>query len=161
MGKIEWWLLKYSDEFKKIENAEKNNHLFKLDDGSIINLPPLCEKNENQYFLDLYNALNELSILHRYETHFKGQMTEFKKLQSSKVGINKWLLQNEKLGTEKFVCFLIDYLDYDEADKVEHLKIFVHSLTEIDIYVDIADFRNTVDFLENFNKLYWTEEQIA
>lgn len=161
MAKIEWWLLKYSDQFKTIKEAERNNHLLKLDDGSIVNLPPLWEKTENQTFLNLYNALNELANFYRFENELKNQMSEFRSLKSNNARIKEWLLQNEKLGSEKFVCFLIDYLDYDEDDKVEHLKVDVPSAKELDIYVDIADFKNTVNFLETFNVLYWTDEQSA
>jgi hypothetical protein len=155
MPKIEWWLLKYSDQYKKITKKESNEHLFQLDDCKMVSLPPFWEKTENQTFLDLYSALNELSNFHRFENYFKQQMSELRSIKSSKIGLKKWLLHNEKLGTEKFACFLIDYLDYDEDDKIEHLNIFVDSAKELNIYVDKADFKNTVDFLENFNELYW------
>jgi len=41
INKIEWWLLKYSDQFKEIEKVESVKHLYKLEDGSVFRLPPL------------------------------------------------------------------------------------------------------------------------
>ena len=58
----------------------------------------------------------------------------------------------------KFTCFLVDYLDYDEDDKVEHLNVFIHSLKELDIYVNRQDFKFTLKFLEIFDELYWVQE---
>ena len=88
-------------------------------------------------------------------------MTEYHNIKSSKSELENWLTKNEKFGADKFVCFLIDYLDYDENDKEEHLKLFVHSATDLDIFVNRANFNNTIDFLETFNNIYWTHEKFA
>ena len=161
MPKVEWWLLKYSSIYKDIEKSESEKHLFELEDGSVVRLPPLGETNKNERLICLYQALEEIADFHKYENYFKTQMTELENVKNDKVGLNKWLLRNEKLGSEKFVCFLIDYLDYDEDDKVEHLKVYVYQAKELDIFIDKADFKNTVAFLENYNDLYWTDEQTA
>lgn len=155
MNKIEWWLLKYSDQFIEIENVK---HSYELDAGFVVKRPLFLEVTENQTFLGLFNALNNLSNFHRFENYFKEQMSDYKNIKSSQVGLKEWLSKNEELGSDKFVCFLIDYLDYDLDDKVEHLKVYVHEAINLDVYVDRADFKNTIEFLEAFNELYWTNE---
>ena len=162
MPRIEWWLLKYSSIYKDIKKSESEKYLFEMEDGSIVRLPPLCEPpTENERFICLYQALEEIAEFHKYESYFKTQMTELKIIKKSKDELKKWLKQNEKLGSEKFVCFLIDYLDYDEEDKIEHLKVYVYQAKEMEVLIDKADFKNTVAFLESFNKLYWTDEPTA
>ena len=108
--------------------------------------------------MDLFNALDNLSAFHKFEKYFKEQMSEFKDIKSSQVGLKEWLLKNEELGADKFVCFLLDYLDYDLDDKVEHLKVHICQENNLDIYLDRADFKNTIEFLKTFNELYWTDE---
>lgn len=52
----------------------------------------------------------------------------------------------------------MDYLDYDENNEEEHLKLFLLELSELEIYIDRQDFKNTIDFLEIFIELYWVQE---
>jgi hypothetical protein len=54
--------------------------------------------------------------------------------------------------------FFIDYLDYDENEQEEYLSVYVSSVKELNIFIDRQDFRNTIDFLEIFNELYWVQE---
>ena len=56
------------------------------------------------------------------------------------------------------MCFLLDYLNYDEDEKVNHLSVFVPSLKDLDIFVDRQDFKFTIEFLEIFNEIYWVQE---
>ena len=157
IAKIEWWLLKYYDHYKITERTENKNHLFDLEDGSKIRLPSIYNTTEKDIFLSLYVALNELSKFHRFEGYFKEQMSEYKNIKSTGIGLQKWLSKNKKLGAEKFVCFLTDYLDYTKDEKIGYLNIYVYQAEKLDIYVDIVDFKNTIAFLETFNELYWTE----
>ena len=153
MSKIEWWLLKHSDLYKK----NYSQHLFKIDDGSTIQLPSFGKPISKEKFLDLYKELNIIYDLHRNEKYFEQELTEYHKIKSSQSDLKKWIAKNECLGAEKYGCFLVDYLDYKENDD-EHLKIYVHSSKEIEIYIDRQDFKNTIDFLEIFNELYWVQE---
>ena len=161
INKIEWGLLKYESEFKKIYRFESSQHIQISKNGTVIRLPPTLKPSQNDKFLSLFRALNELSDLHKFEGYFETQMTEYHNIKSSKSELENWLTKNEKFGADKFVCFLIDYLDYDENDKEEHLKLFVHSATDLDIFVNRANFNNTIDFLETFNNIYWTHEKFA
>lgn len=155
---IEWWLLKYSEFYKKTYDFVYSQHLFTTDDGSVIRLPPFGKPTDKEKFLDLYIALDTISEFHRNEKYFQQELTEYQKIKNSHSDLKKWVAKNENLGADKYVCFLIDYLDYDENDQEEHLNVYVSSLKELEIYIDRKDFKNTIDFLEIFNELYWVQE---
>jgi len=157
--KVEWWLLKYSDFYKKTSDFVYSQHLFKMDDGSTVRLPPLGEPTDQEKFLDLYKALDTICGFHRNEKYFEQELTEYKKIKDSQSGLKNWIAKNENLGAEKYVCFLVDYLDYSE--NTEHLNVYVHSSKNLEIYIDRQDFRNTIEFLEIFNELYWVQEILA
>lgn len=161
IDKVHWWLMKYENDYDEINKIERAKHLFPDSDGTTLRLPPNLQPIQNDKFLDLFKALDHLSEFQKFEDYFGTQMTEYNKVKSSKLELVNWLTNNEKFGADKFVCFLIDYLDYDENDEEEHLGVFVHSATELDIYIDRADFKNTIEFLETFNEIYWTHEKFA
>ena len=158
MPQIEWWLLKYSELYKITYGHVHSQHLFELEDGSIVRLPPFGKPTDQEIFLDLYKALDTISEFHRNEKYFKQEMVTYNKIKHSHSDLKNWAVKNENLGADKYVCFLVHYLDYDENDQEEHLSVYVHSAEEIDIYIDRQDFKNTIDFLEIFNELYWVQE---
>ncbi|GAA4244942.1 MULTISPECIES: hypothetical protein [Winogradskyella] len=158
ISKIEWWLLKYSGFYKKIYEFVYSQHLFTSEDGSVIRLPPIGNPTDDEKFLELYKALETISEFYKNEKYLEQEMVGYQKIKNSKSDLKKWVAKNENLGAEKYVCFLIDYLDYDENDQEEHLIIFVSNLKELNIYVDRQDFKNTIEFLEIFNELYWVQE---
>ncbi|MEP2280966.1 hypothetical protein [Maribacter sp.] len=158
ISKVEWWLLKYLDLYKKTYDFVHSQHLFKLDDGSTVRLPSLGRTTKQEEFLDLYEALDTICEFHRKEQYFEQEINEYQKIKDSQSDLKNWITKNEYLGAEKYVCFLVDYLDYSE--NAEHLNIYVHSSKELDIYIDRQDFRNTIEFLEIFNELYWTNNPL-
>jgi len=156
ISQVEWWLLKYSDFYKKTSDFVYSQHLFKMDDGSIVRLPPFGEPTDQDKFLDLYKALDTICEFHRNEKYFEQELTEYQKIKDSQSDLKSWIAKSEDLGAEKYVCFLVDYLDYSE--NAEHLSVYVHSSKDLEIYIDRQDFRNTIEFLEIFNELYWEKE---
>lgn len=153
---IELWLLKYSDFYKKNSDFVYSQHLFKMDDGSFVRLPPFGEPSDEDKFLDFYKALDTICEFHRNEKYFEQELTEFQKIKDSQSDLKNWIAKNKDLGAEKYVCFLVDYLDYSE--NAEHLSVYIHSSKNLEIYIDRQDFKNTIEFLEIFNELYWEKE---
>lgn len=158
IDKIEWWLLKYSEFYKKTYDFVYSQHLFTTDDGSVIRLPPFGKPTDEEKFLELFKALDTICELHRNEQYFEQELIDYQKIKSSQTDLKKWVTKNENLGADKYVCFLIDYLDYDKNDEEVHLKIFLLESKELEIYIDRQHFKNTIDFLEIFNELYWVQE---
>jgi hypothetical protein len=105
INKIEWWLLKYSDLSEKTYEFVHSEHLFTTDDGSIIRLPPFGKPTDQDKFLDLYNALDTLSELHRNEIYFEKELVEYHLTKNSHSDLKNWVAKNEILGAEKYVCF--------------------------------------------------------
>lgn len=157
--KLEWWLLKYSDLYKKTFDFVYSQHLFTTDNGSVIRLPPFGEPTDQEKFLDLYQALDKICEFHRNEKYFKQELTEYEKIKDSQSDLKSWVAKNEVLGADKYVCFLVDYLDYSE--NAEYLSVYFHSSKDLEIYIDRQDFKNTIEFLEIFNELYWVQEILS
>ena len=159
INRIEWWLLKYSNFYRQVlDFIESEKEIFELGHRSNVRLPPLKEatSNSEKKFLILYEALDTVSEFHRYEKYFQQEILKYHKIKYSKSDLKNWVAKNETLGTEKYVCFLIDYLDYSENPV--HLNIYLNTLNELNIYIDRQEFKNTIDFLEIFNELYWVQE---
>ncbi|GGZ65670.1 hypothetical protein [Mesonia mobilis] len=154
---IKWWLLKYTDIYNQIITLKKNKYVtVSLNDGKILKLPPLNESTEYIEFLDLYKRLENISELHKYENYFEEQINEYCNIKKSNYELKKWVAKSEDLGTNNFVLFLIDYLDYSANPK--HLNVYLPYSKELDLYIDRKDFKNTIEFLEIFNELYWIQE---
>ncbi len=81
ISKIEWWLLTYSDFYKKTYAFVYSQHLFTIDDGSVIRLPPFGKPTDKERFLDLYESLDKISELHRKEKYFEQEMVEYHKIE--------------------------------------------------------------------------------
>lgn len=160
MEKIEWWLLKYSEKQRKTFNLVQSQHAYELEDGSTVRLPPFGVRTEQEKFLDLYESLDVVSKFHRYEKYFEQQMVLYRDIKNSLSDLKDWLAENENLGADRYSCFLLDYLDYDEDVKVENLNIYVHSIKNIDIFVARQDFKHTIDFLDTFNEQFWVKNII-
>jgi len=158
LHKIQSWLVNYSDLYKQTYDFVHSQHLYEDSDGSTIRLPLCEEPTDEEIFINLYESLNGILELHGNETYFEKEMVEYYKIKNSPSDIKTWIVKNEDLGAEQYVCFLIDHLDYDENGHEEHLIVHIHHLKEPEIYVNRQDFKNTIAFLEVFNELSWVQE---
>ena len=161
MYKIQAWLISYSDLYKKTYDVVHSQHLYEDSDGSTIRLPLCGEPTDEEIFINLYESLNGILELHGNETYFEKEMVEYYKIRNSPSDIKTWIVKNEDLGAEQYVCFLIDHLDYDKNGHEEHLKVYIRILKEVEIFIDRQDFKHTIDFLEIFNKIYWNKNFIS
>ncbi len=155
IDRIEWWLLKYSDLYISSYDFIYSQHLVVLEDGSTGRFPPCGKPPEQEEFLNLYQALETIAQFHKNEKYFKEQMALFEDVKDDESKLKDWIKNNEEIGSNQYACFLLDYLDYDENDIVEHLNIYVLSAEHLEIYVDRKDFKHTIEFLNTFNELYW------
>ncbi len=158
MSIIKGWIFNYSALYKKTYDLVHSQHLFTDLDGSTIRLPPCGLPTDEEIFLSLYEALTKILDFHANESYFEQEIAEYYKIINSPSDIKTWIAKNEDLGAKEYVCFMLDYLDYDENDRVDHLKIYIHNSKELEIYIDRQDFKTTIAFLEVFNELYWVRE---
>lgn len=85
ISQIEWWLLKYGNDYRRTYDYVYSQHLFKMDDGSIARLPPCGEPTDEENFLKLYEALDTISNFHRNEKYFEQEMVFYQKIIKHKV----------------------------------------------------------------------------
>lgn len=156
MDKIEWWLLKYSELYGSTSKEFYNRFKKTLADGTEVRLPPICITFDEEYFLDLYRSLESISNRHRKEDYFEKEIASYRKRKDSIAEIRKWLEKNENIGSKEFVDFTSMYLDY--SDHPHHLFIYIRMLPKLEIMVNRNDFKNTIHFLDIFNKLFWDDK---
>lgn len=154
MSKIEWWLLKYYGDYKKMKDAESKRFTYFID-GKCLRLPDYFDaRTTEERFLEIYDILNQISICYRNEDYFKQEMAIYKAIEKDYEKVIQWLAKNEELGARDYVCFSNDYFcDEEKREKQIHLKLF--TLGDKDVFADRDDFKNTIEFLNNFNNIYW------
>lgn len=156
IAQIEWWLLKYEGEYKRIHQIEQSKYLYEID-GEVVRLPDYigCRTDEEK-FIDTYQRLDELTQLHKNEEYFKQEMAIYQKVKNNPDLVQDWLKKNEQFGTKDYILFLTEYLDYIIDNTEYHLKVFFLGDKELEVYVDREDFKYTIEFLEAFNDIYWS-----
>ena len=68
----------------------------------------------------------------------------------------QWLRQNEKLGIEDFLIFWIEWLGEDGI-----VDPYISEWKGLKIRFRAKEFENTINFLEQFNDLYWKSELVT
>lgn len=154
MPKIEWWLLKYHDDYKKIKE-EDSKHFMHLIDGKWVRLPDYFDaRTPKEKFLEIYDALIEISEFHRNEDYFRNEIAIYKRIENHTKKLIKWLTKNEEIYLNEYYMFSMDYFgDEDEMENEINLKLKLSNGNPI--YVDRNDFINTLMFTHLCNKFYW------
>lgn len=144
-------------------------------------LPCICVEPDEKYkFLKLYEAVDEILRFHRKEEYFKVEMLEYNEVKASQTNLKIWASKNEKLGTDVFSNFKSKYLSWD-IENYENSSLRVYGCTDLelviinnireqigkvdkktkldfDIYINREDFKNIINFVEVFEKVFWEQE---
>jgi hypothetical protein len=154
IAKVEWWLLKYENYFKKLKpywccpNKGCNMR---------IGLTCICKnKHDELLFLELFKELDALSLYYRKEEYFKQEMATYHEVKDCQVKLKDLIIRNENIGVDGFLDFLIYYQNYC-ANPI-HLKVLDKTLLGYEVFVDRKDFSNNIEFLNIFSKLFWKDE---
>ncbi|QED36693.1 hypothetical protein FK178_02725 [Antarcticibacterium arcticum] len=145
--KITWWILKYEE---LNEYSWNHRHV-----GSCIDGMGCCctDKNPESKFSFLYSALEEVVDLYQHEKYFKEELSVLEKLKDDHPALMQWLKKNEKLGSEEFLLFWIEWLEE------EHTVVpFLFGLNDLGIKFRSEDWKNTIEFCEVFNEIYRTSD---
>jgi hypothetical protein len=147
MSMINWWLLKYYNLYKYCrENWNKGSCFGELACSHTMG-------SELDKFRNFYESLDDVTELHKKEPYLYGQMKVYEEVQHDSLALNKWLLQNEKYGTEDFLIFWIEWLEEDDI-----VNPNISYFSNVEVKVLAKEFKSTIQFLEIFNDLYWTSE---
>lgn len=144
MAKVEWLLLKYEEEYKRL-----------IKKG--IGLIQLTETKDFDVFIRIYEELSKLSDYHRFEPYFKQQVEEYEQRSHIKHSLQQeWARKNEDIAVIEFMLFEFEYFDENGGQK--HLKLRHLFDDTLEILVDRCDFKYTLLFLEIFDELFWEQE---
>jgi len=144
MVKIEWWLLKYQ-AFYDSHRGKRNE----------IELPALSAyASQEDHFVDIFEKLEKLSRLSKNEEYFKEQISQYESGLNRNNQMKSWVLENIEIYENHYISFLLDYLDYYEFQEESHLLI--NSIYDVNhnVFIDRADFRYTLKFLEIFEMIH-------
>lgn len=146
MDKIEWLLLKYNDEYERLEGFLES---IKCDYFDIY---------DDQLFVDIFQEFYELSEFHHFEDYCKEQVMEYENNSRFHHSLQKdWIIKNEQIAVFNLLVFEWRYLEHDRNKEYFKIKHGNHDLVNINL--DKNDFRYIIRFLEIFERLYW-EQQI-
>ena len=146
--KITWWLLYYEELFTF---AYDHRH----DGSGIENIGCGCSWNNPESRLsDLYSGLQDVVDLHQYEIYFKKEIETYDQVGDDNPALMQWLKKNEKLGTEEFILFWIEW--YEEDGEI--VKPFILNWQDLDINFTAQEWQHTIRFLRIFNEIYWTSD---
>ncbi|MGM0934607.1 MAG: hypothetical protein ACQEWD_14305 [Bacteroidota bacterium] len=146
--KLTWWVLRHEELYRY---CHKNRHYDSCIDGMGC---PCCWDKPESRFSYLYSSLQEIIELYDYEGYFKQEMAVFENVRDDYPALMQWLKKNEKLGTEDFILFWIEW--YEEDGDV--VKPFIMEEKDLDIKFKTKEWKYTLEFLEAFNEIYWTSD---
>jgi len=142
ISKIHWWLLKYKDLFDYWKENWNNDSCFG-------NLPCSHALNsEESKFQDFYQALDDISQLHKLNVKCREEILKFPQFKEEKELINEWLKKNEEIYNNLFVGFLLD----NEVN-AKHIQLYLPHYKKLEIKINTSEFKDVIEFLEIYNQL--------
>ncbi len=145
--KITWWILKFDELY---EYSYIHRHVGSCIDGMGCNC---CWDAPESRFSDLYTVLQEVVQLYSYNNYYRNELDVLEQVRDDHPALMQWLRKNEKLGSEDFLLFWIEWLEEENT-----VKPFVLGWKDLDIKFRSEEWKNTIKFLEEFNDLYWDSE---
>ena len=145
--KITWWILKYEELY---EYSHNHRHVGSCIDGMGC---ACCEDAPESRFSWLYSGLQEVVDLYQHEKYFKEEIVIFEQVKDDYPALMQWLKKNEKLGTEDFLLFWIEWLEEEYT-----VKPFLIGVKDPDLKFKTEEWKNTIRFCEIFNEIYWTSD---
>lgn len=150
---IKFWLSENIDLYDTSKLNWNNDSCFD-------SLPCYCTLNNDwSKFISLYEALNNLTDCYKIEGYLEKELIKYQNIKDNLPELKNWVGKNEKIGASDLVCFMTDYLDY--SSNPYYLKVTIPKFTELEVFVDIKHFTNTLAFLKIFNKLYWEDKILS
>ena len=165
---IELWMQKTRPVYLKLRKDNQENHCpickpseTHLNPGATKSLEldfQVFEKricsHWNTYeeaFLDFYEVLVKLMGYHQKETYIKNELKFIEDIDKNSAVIIGWLKKNEKLALDEFDVFWCEWLD----ENFETISLSFLHFKEFNVAIKGEEFKNTIQFLSTFDKLYW------
>jgi|GEM_PF-6925840 len=139
--KIEWWLLKFEEEY---------NNQFNLLEAEKINFTHprnLSKYKEEAQFLDTYEMLLKVADFYRNEIYFKEQVELYHSIEDSKVQLESWLERNKLVEGKRYKEFVSLFQNTTKLSGYELVIRYPLSLP-LSITLEEADFKYTLQLLK-------------
>ncbi|MBS7334296.1 MAG: hypothetical protein KIG88_11940 [Weeksellaceae bacterium] len=141
--RMNWWLLKYEEEFKQAIDQTSCKKWAKWLYIGEHPFPCLCPKRDNLcVFIDLYRELDRLTQIQRMETFFEEKFNNFQAIKDSADLITNWMKEIRPIISEIYLTL----------DKNENLKVrFYNSDPILEVNINKNDYKYTLLCLDIFN----------
>ena len=141
--RMNWWLLKYEDEFKEAINLTSCKKWSRWFYGGEHPYPCVCPKRDNLcVFIDLYRELDRLTQIQRLEKYFEDKFNNFQVIKDSKDLITNWMKDIRPTISDIYLTL----------DKNNNLKVrFYNSDPIVEVNINKGDYKYTLLCLDIFN----------
>lgn len=140
--KIEWWLLKYSDLYKQIDEETRE----RVNSPGFVLPYKFGNHTPQEKFSNLYEELDRLCNYYRNEQHLADEILNFTSLRKTDKNEEAWHTKNEDYFLQNYSSFMLDYLDYQ--DDPIYLSVFLFTMPKVDIFIEKEYFEKTLDYIE-------------
>ena len=141
--RMNWWLLKYEEEFKEAINltsCKKWRKWFYMGENPYT---CVCPKRDNLcVFIDLYRELDRLTQIQRLENYFEDFFNRFQSIKDSSENIMNWMKDIRPTISNVYLTL----------DRNENLKVrFYNSEPVLEVNINKNDYKYTLLCLDIFN----------
>jgi len=146
--RITWWVLNYEELYKY---SSENRHTGSCIEG----MGCACSWDAPEsLFSGLHSALQKVVDLHQYEDYFREELAVLENVREDHPALMQWLKKNEKLGSDDFCIFWIDWVDEEQTT----IDPCIMSEKELGIKFRAEEWKYTIEFLVEFNEIYWDSD---
>lgn len=141
--RMNWWLLKYENEFITAINSSTCNKWKKWYYDGEIPSTCLCPKKNNMcVFIDLYRELDRYTQIQKLEKYFKKCFVSFQGIKESKYLIDNWMIDIRPIITSIYLT-----LDFQDNLKIR----FFNSDPIFELKINKDDYKYTLLCMDIFN----------
>jgi hypothetical protein len=149
-SKIEWWLLKYKEDYQHYYNDKETRSKMKITyraDASPHSKESIDLLNKINVFLDTYEVLDKVSEFYRNEQYFKDEVVFYNSIKDNNKEQISWSRKHELDKTNKYGEFVSLFQNTSTLSGYGFEILYPFSLP-LKIRLDESEFKYTLKFLE-------------
>ena len=149
-GKLEWWLLKYEEEYKYYYNDKETRSTMRITyraDASSQRKESIDLLNKINVFLYTYEVLGKVTKFYRNELHFKDEIKRYNSIKNNVKELDSWLKTHELDKNKKYAAFVNLFENTRTVSGYRFDILYPFSLP-LKIRLDELEFKYTLQFLK-------------
>lgn len=152
-SKIEWWLLKYSEDYQLFENdVFTPMRITYRADAPAEHKEKINLLNELRTFVNTYKVLDKVSVFYRAEAYFKEEVVIYNKIKNDSNKLKTWLVKQKFIENDKYSEFENLFQDNRTLSGYK-LDVLYPLGIPIKITLQESDFKHTLQYLKVLNTL--------